>query len=144
MFSAGILPYDGDYIFVGLQAEGWTTFSGKSKIAETPVNTAIREFCEETAGLFSVLDVKEVISDVKPIVMSTPRGYCFYLYCVNIKRDTEHASRFETLRNSQTRPESLEMREVEWIKIDELEHKRLRNAFRSDYLKIRTHLKTIE
>jgi len=132
MFSAGILPYDGEHFLLGKQNGGWTTFSGKSKAGETPNDTAIREFAEETAGVFPEID----IAGVQPLVTHTPRGFAFYLFCVRVPRNPEHSTAFLHRRSLTLSPDYREMQQVAWIHVADLERTPLRTAFRVDLPKI--------
>jgi 8-oxo-dGTP pyrophosphatase MutT (NUDIX family) len=82
---AGVLPYaqfqDKTVILLGMDCHRkgyWIDFGGKSNRRETPIETAAREFSEETMFCFipSVADVKKMLKLSTPIIVSS--GYHMY------------------------------------------------------------------
>jgi hypothetical protein len=64
--GAGILPYaliNNDlHIVVGYQQRGFSDFGGKKDESDLCItDTCVREFCEETIGLFADKDVTELL-----------------------------------------------------------------------------------
>ena len=138
--GAGILPYDGDLVFVGEQRGGWTSFSGSSQEGENPFQTAAREFCEETAGLFDIEWVTRQLRGVEPLVCQTPSGRSFYLFCMYLPSCSSHSHKFSRLRQCSDNAEEREMHRVEWVKLSRLVRFRLRSSFRADFEAIRAHV----
>ena len=93
-YSAGILPYTFDqdakcYFLLGKDNENdWSDFGGRCEFRDKsePLNTATREFYEETLG--AVLTVQECISkiNVNPIkiVSKTLNGSPYYMYLIYV------------------------------------------------------------
>ena len=93
-YSAGILPYTFDQtgkvlFLLGKDNEGdWSDFGGKCEIRDRndPLNTASREFYEETLG--AVLSIHECIDKIninpKKIISKTLNGSPYYMYLLYI------------------------------------------------------------
>ena len=93
-YSAGILPYTFDqdakcYFLLGKDNENdWSDFGGRCEFKDKsePLNTATREFYEETLG--AVLTVQECINkiNVNPvkIISKTLNGSPYYMYLLYI------------------------------------------------------------
>ena len=92
-YSAGILPYtfdqNGKLLFLlGKDNDGdWSDFGGRCEFKDRnePINTATREFYEETLG--AVLTIQECIplmSDTQKIISKTLNGSPYYMYLVYI------------------------------------------------------------
>ena len=93
-YSAGILPYTFDqdakcYFLLGKDNENdWSDFGGRCEFKDKsePINTATREFYEETLG--AVLSVQECINkiNIKPnkIISKTLNGSPYYMYLLYI------------------------------------------------------------
>ena len=93
-YSAGILPYTFDqdakcYFLLGKDNENdWSDFGGRCEFKDKsePLNTATREFYEETLG--AVLNVQECINKiiVNPvkIISKTLNGSPYYMYLLYI------------------------------------------------------------
>jgi hypothetical protein len=95
-YSAGILPYtynlQGQCLFLlGKDYEGdWSDFGGRCELKDRndPINTASREFYEETLG--AVMDISECnkkIINGKPIkiVSKTLNGSPYYMYLLYVE-----------------------------------------------------------
>ena len=86
-FAAGIIPYkivNNEFIFLlGLERSNnkWSGFVGGSEPGESPVNTAIREFNEETSMIFYEYPIN--IINIPPIIEKTSTGKNVYLWFVN-------------------------------------------------------------
>ena len=140
MHCAGIIPYDmkAKKILLGKSRyEEWSSFSGKSKEAETTWETAQREFHEETAGMFNASFIEKHIHS-QVFESSTPSGMCIYLYFISVDSSSDHKNLFELLRNISSSKDSKEMTEIEWIDFTSIQHKklRMRYAFFKDSFKI--------
>lgn len=93
-YSAGILPYTFDqdskcYFLLGKDNENdWSDFGGRCEFKDKsePINTATREFFEETLG--AVLTVQECINKINinpiKIVSKTLNGSPYYMYLLYI------------------------------------------------------------
>lgn len=133
MYSAGIVPCVRGPTGQGLvligretQSQLWSGFAGKSEpgVDATPLDTALREFDEETCGVFG----PEVLSTLREnperyliehIQTCTPRGFVFHLYLFDFTHfvyalpTTE--ARFDALRLRETNAHRLEKDRVEWV-----------------------------
>ena len=94
-YSAGVLPYtfdqNGKCLFMlGKDLDGdWSDFGGRSELTDKnePLNTASREFYEETLG--SIMNIQECLDKIKndnvvKIVSKTLNGSPYYMYLVYI------------------------------------------------------------
>ena len=87
--SAGIIPYtliNGRmYFLLGYERKSWSGFIGSSENDETPIDTAVREFNEETALIFNdYLDlIREKVCSAVPIVFLSPKGKKVHLYFID-------------------------------------------------------------
>jgi hypothetical protein len=93
-YSAGILPYTYDqdgkcYFLLGKDNENvWSDFGGRCEFKDRcePINTAVREFYEETLG--SVMSVEDCISKLSQtptqIISKTLNGSPYYMYLMYI------------------------------------------------------------
>ena len=93
-YSAGILPYTFDqdakcYFLLGKDNENdWSDFGGRCEFKDKsePLNTATREFYEETLG--AVLTVQECINKITvnpvKIISKTLNGSPYYMYLLYI------------------------------------------------------------
>ena len=93
-YSAGILPYTFDqdakcYFLLGKDNENdWSDFGGRCEFKDKsePLNTATREFYEETLG--AVLTVQECINKITvnpvKIISKTLNGSPYYMYLLYV------------------------------------------------------------
>jgi len=92
-YSAGVLPYTFDQtgkllFLLGKDNDGdWSDFGGRCEFRDRndPINTASREFYEETLG--AVLNIQECMdkmTDLKKIISKTLNGSPYYMYLVYI------------------------------------------------------------
>lgn len=132
--SAGVVVHDGNgRLLLGLQRDGWSSFAGKGETGETPRQTALREFGEETLFLFG--DDRLDVSHTPLTVSTTPRGRTFYLYDAVTRHDPGLAQTFDALRSSKRYHEWKGCRETEkigWFPVHTLSTLRLRPSFRQD------------
>ena len=79
MYSAGILPVYNFQVLLGKEKRGWSGFSGKyeSEKDVTVMDTAIREFTEETAGLLEKSRVQWLIKEAPLLKSCTPKDTSF-------------------------------------------------------------------
>ena len=131
--SAGVIVHDGEgKVLLGLHRDGWTSFAGKGEGGETPRETALREFAEET--LFVLGDRLHV--DAAPAVTSlTPSGRAFYMFSARTPHDTSLEEDFERVRQSRRYASTEGCDEtcaLRWFDADELSRVRVRPSFRAD------------
>jgi hypothetical protein len=92
-YSAGVLPYTFDqsgklFFLLGKDNDSdWSDFGGRCEFKDRndPINTASREFYEETLG--AVLNIQECIdkmTDQKKIISKTLNGSPYYMYFIYI------------------------------------------------------------
>lgn len=88
-FAAGIIPYiffNGMYYFLlGLEKSNntWSGFVGGSEQGELPINTALREFNEETAMVFEKNTfIKKKLTTTTPVIEKTSTGKTVYLWFI--------------------------------------------------------------
>jgi hypothetical protein len=95
-YSAGILPYtynlQGQCLFLlGKDYEGdWSDFGGRCELKDRndPINTASREFYEETLGaVMDISDCNDKLMNGKPIkiVSKTLNGSPYYMYLLYVE-----------------------------------------------------------
>lgn len=92
----------------------WEIPKGRPDIDEKPLDTAIREFTEETAG---VANNYKIIHDIEPIKINYVNGNCLYnneYYVAFVNHDWEPSNIFQTYENNR------EVEEVRWINTDEI------------------------
>jgi len=90
-FAAGVVPYliiENQYYFLlGLERSNnkWSGFVGKSEIGETPQETALREFNEETSLLFknNLQFVYSKLNLTEPVLETTPSGNVAYIWFIH-------------------------------------------------------------
>jgi hypothetical protein len=93
-YSAGILPYSFDqngqlFFLLGKDNENdWSDFGGRCEYKDQnePINTATREFFEESLG--AVLNIQEcikIINENNKIVSKTLNGSPYYMYPIYIE-----------------------------------------------------------
>jgi hypothetical protein len=139
-YSAGILPYtynsNGKCLFLlGKDNEGdWSDFGGRCEIRDRndPINTASREFYEETLGaVIDINDCTEKLTNGDPIkiISKTLNGspyYMFLLYVdhLNYPESFVKTSNFLKYHYSSTNSSGLnkiiEKSSIRWVTIDTL------------------------
>jgi 8-oxo-dGTP pyrophosphatase MutT (NUDIX family) len=143
LHAAGVLPFVGDRVLLGLEQRGWSAFSGTGALGETPPQTAARELSEETARLLYV-DGAELAAS-RCIVTVTPMRRRFHLYLVDMLGAGlgDVAAEFQQRRQCTTEAALREKQRVCWFDLHELERLRLAPSFRADLgrilLAFRTH-----
>jgi 8-oxo-dGTP pyrophosphatase MutT (NUDIX family) len=93
-FAAGIIPYiflNGEYYFLlGLERSNnkWSGFVGGSEIGELPINTALREFNEETAMIFEKNTfIKKKLTTTTPVIERSLTGKTVYLWFLEFPQE---------------------------------------------------------
>jgi hypothetical protein len=158
-YSAGILPYalvDNDmYLLIGkdIRDNTWSDFGGKSEEEDgnLPLNTAIREFYEESCGV--VMDIKSIRNRMSTphnyilLQSHTQNGYPYYMYMVEVPYSNMYRSIFRKLlyfmKYKKIYKKHMEKTDIQWISLKSLLGKRvmLRGVFEYS---IQRHLDTIE
>lgn len=137
MYSAGILPVYGNLVLLGKEARGWSGFSGKydSTKDKSILDTATREFMEETAGLMDESRIRQ-LSDGAPVFRSsTPKGYDFHMYVVTFSVDDYNAftnDKFMTKKAGTANLFENEKSEIRWVATSELHKVRMSYFFYRD------------
>tara|TARA_B100000787_G_scaffold91472_1_gene67587 strand:- start:3737 stop:4186 length:450 start_codon:yes stop_codon:yes gene_type:complete len=140
--SAGILPLYQDHILLGKESRGWSAFGGKSEEGETPHETAIREFTEETAGIFGGVQLDMTTSSLVKTV--TPKGNPFFLYLIELPCISEVNSIFQEKRKVTKNRREKEKKEIKWVEISKVKNLRLSTAFAADWDAVRGVIKNMQ
>lgn len=148
MTSAGILPVfiDKDLnikILLGKEYNGWSGFSGNSEHNESALQTAIREFNEETSHIFKDhIDEAFLQNNTLNVCSSkTPTMKIFTLYIVNFSKISNDvlqkcALNFQNSRNICIHKCEKEKTEIKWFDINDVKNLHLRYSFHKDFKKI--------
>jgi len=139
--SAGIIPIifkeNHDIkILLGKERQGWSSFSGGSELNEDYIETAIREFNEETCYIYKFIDKKYVEDNVIDIVKSTtPSGKQFHLYLIDFTNENveEITKEFETNRKKMNNIYEKEKYDIGWFDLERILKLKLRNCFYKDF-----------
>jgi 8-oxo-dGTP pyrophosphatase MutT (NUDIX family) len=132
--SAGVLPFFDNKILLGREERGWSAFSGKSEGDETPLETAVREFQEETANIFADVAILETAC-LKSI---TPRGIPFFLFLSCFKTPCVDANeQFQIQRRLTKNQREMEKRELMWVNVDDIYSIQLSKSFAMEWLRIK-------
>ena len=135
-YSAGILPYTFDqsgkcFFLLGKDNENdWSDFGGRCEFRDRqePLNTATREFYEETLG--SVMTVPECMEKLQnnpvQIVSKTLNGSPYYMYLMYIDNynylesfnKTAHFLRYQFDKQDVSR--LIEKNTIRWVSMDTL------------------------
>ena len=132
-YSAGILPYtydqNGKLLFLlGKDNDGdWSDFGGRCEFKDynDPLNTASREFYEETLGaVLNIQECKQHMNDTMKIISKTLNGSPYYMYLIYVDyynySDTFHKlseflkSQFDIRQISKM----IEKVSIRWVSID--------------------------
>ena len=140
-FAAGIIPYtiteNGIYFLLGLEKRGWSGFVGSSEPGETPPQTALREFNEESAMIFSNYKINLTTS---PIVEKSPTGKTVYLWFIDFPKEIIGIeSQFEINKSKLNKKEYHEKSKLKWFNFYEIKNsknifKKLKNVIISNFL----------
>lgn len=125
------------FILLGKEPRGWSAFSGKRELGETPRETAKREFNEETAFLFENID----IPDRPFLVSSTPSKKMFYFFLLDIEIEDEVNQKFIEKRDNYISVFTKEKSELRWWSWKDAEvSKEMAPAFHKDIKAIKKKL----
>jgi hypothetical protein len=133
--AAGIIPYIKSpsgynklYFLLGYEKNNWSGFVGGYESTDgNIVNTAIREFNEETAGIF-----KNNLEQIKNQILSNTNSFCIttftknrtvYLYFVQMNEDVLRLPLEEMFllnKNNSTNPHFKEKNNIKWFNLKEL------------------------
>ena len=139
LHSAGIMPVHQSKILLGKEKRGWSAFGGKCEEGETPSVTAVREFREETAGVFENVMLDMTTSAVVKTV--TPKGNPFYLYLIEFPyADGEVNREFQKKRNSTKNQREKEKQKLEWFEISDVKNLRLSTSFAADWQIVKSEI----
>ena len=128
----------GECVLLGRELSGWSALGGRSEREETPVDTAVREFHEETAEIFSHIDVRRMIcdEDCVRVVSKTPSGGQFVLFVVAAAERYDLSDfRRARLNGSAKNKEKIELK---WVSLSSISSYKLRNAFAKELDRIRS------
>ena len=162
-YSAGILPYtirNGKiYYLLGRdwRDEGWSDFGGKveDKDSNNIINTAIREFYEETMGC--VLSENELIkkmesNNIKYIKSTTLNGSPYYMYFIYVN-DENYNKYFSKIYNffmylKINDQRYIEKCDINWISADNIfkfnKDFKMRNIFKRTLNRYQNNIQEIE
>jgi len=140
-FAAGIIPYtvteNGIYFLLGLEKRGWSGFVGSSEPGEIPEQTALREFNEESALIFSNYQINLT---TLPIVEKSPTGKKVYIWFIHFPKEILGIEcQFEINKSKLKKKEFHEKSKLKWFNFYEIKNnksifKKLRNAITSNFL----------
>ena len=148
MSSSGILPIFINStldvkILLGKEYNGWSSFSGKSEHDESAVQTALREFNEETSYVFKdYLDQNYINNNTIDVLFTkTPSMKIFTLYIVDFSKIPsdilqECTLNFICSRNTCVKMCEKEKTAIEWFDINDIKHLHLRHCFHKDFKRI--------
>lgn len=157
-YSAGILPYaivNRDmYFLIGkdVRDNTWSDFGGKCEEEDggIPLETATREFYEETCGV--IMDLKSlknrlgVPSNYEMLESRTQNGYPYYMYLFEVPYNDSYRSVFRKLlyfmKYKKIHKKFMEKIDIQWISLASVLGKRviLRNVFEAT---VNKHLEKI-
>jgi 8-oxo-dGTP pyrophosphatase MutT (NUDIX family) len=128
-YAAGIVPYilvDRIYFLLGLEKSNnlWSGFVGGSEPDETVIDTAIREFHEETALVFKDYPLKHLLETTQPIMDKTSTGKEVYIYFIKFPVDICDNIIPVFLKNKSLLPEEQfhEKSMLRWFSLDEVKN----------------------
>lgn len=150
-YAAGILPYtyfNGNvYLLLGKDVRDnyWSDFGGKSEIqdGEKPMNTAIREFYEETCGI--IMDPKSLkikMNNVQSVTFSnTQNNKVYYMYAIEIPYNSVYRGVFRRmimyLKHIKMFQRTIEKTDIKWVNATDVYNNIIntRPVFRNTFLK---------
>jgi hypothetical protein len=128
-FAAGIVPYiiiDGHiYFLLGLELSNnkWSGFIGKSQDDETVIQTALREFNEETVNLFEEYS-ETIISELNktlPKIDTSSTGKNVYIYFLQFpEQSQELIKNFINAKAKLTEDHYLEKGILKWFNLNDI------------------------
>lgn len=150
-YAAGILPYtffNGRvYLLLGKDVRDnfWSDFGGKNEIhdEEKPINTAIREFYEETCGI--VMDPKSLkikMNNIQSVTFSnTQNNKVYYMYAIEIPYNSIYRGVFRRmlmyLKHINVYKKSIEKTDIKWVNVNDVigNKMNIRPVFKNTFLK---------
>lgn len=150
-YSAGILPYtykNSNLCFLlGKEKSGWSGFSGRCESYDKDqLQTALREFHEETCNIFTgVIDEKYIHDNcIECLESTTPKGNKFYLYILNLEQAFDKTTfnsftiseEFNHELSSQSECKFKEKSYIRFFNANMTNNIKLRRFFRNDLNKI--------
>lgn len=132
-YAAGILPYtfhDGQvFMLLGkdIRDNTWSDFGGKSEAVDArPLDTACREFYEETCGL--VIDPKALhvrMAGQTPYSRTyTQHGKTYYMYTLQLPFRPDHRANFRRMlaymRHIHCFKRKVEKTDIRWVPVDDM------------------------
>jgi 8-oxo-dGTP pyrophosphatase MutT (NUDIX family) len=147
-YAAGILPYTIHYgqIFMLLGKDvrdgSWSDFGGKSEAVDSkPLDTACREFYEETCGI--VIDPKALhvrMAGQVPFSRTyTQHGKVYYMYTLQLPFRADHRSNFRRMlaymKHINCFKRKVEKTDIRWVPVDAMLKGtiRLRSVFENTF-----------
>jgi len=128
-FAAGIVPYiiieKTYYFLLGLERSNhlWSGFVGGSEKKETIEQTALREFNEETGGIFEdyLPYVEKELKNISPNMDISGTGKNVYIYFLEFPDEIqEHIKNFKFIDESCYHEKSI----LRWFTLDEIKKQR--------------------
>jgi hypothetical protein len=153
-YAAGIIPYSRDSagelsFLLGYENGKWSGFIGKYEDSdnENIINTAIREFNEETAYIFNefmdIIKNKLIHNDSRLIITkSYNNSRIIYIYFINIHNSVleyPFENDFLNNRKSSYLNECKEKSQIKWIKYTDLESFHLIHGLRKILIKLNNY-----
>ncbi len=128
-FAAGIIPYtffNGNIFFLlGLETSNkkWSGFVGSAERAETPQQTALREFHEESTMAFLQFNdyLINKLQTVSPIIETTRTGKKAYLWFIYLPSDV-NLKQFHKNQLTTSEPTLREKKNIQWFSLSQIEH----------------------
>ena len=130
-YAAGIVPYrvQGDeiYFLLGLEKSNgkWSGFVGNSEKYESIIQTAVREFNEETSLIFQ--DYLQFFYDAcvatKPVIEKTPSSKTIYLWFIECYIDI-NLQQLSTNQMYLQDPHLKEKTKLQWFSLSEIAKKK--------------------
>jgi ADP-ribose pyrophosphatase YjhB (NUDIX family) len=132
-YAAGVIPYVKEngkiYFLLGYENKKWSGFIGKYEDCdnENIINTAIREFNEETANIFEdyLIQIKDLIVHSKCVFVQTRTKYrIIYIYFVEMDStilDIPYETLFLEQLSISTNEAYKEKSEIKWIEYSQLD-----------------------
>ena len=126
-FAAGIIPYtffNGKRSFLlGLEKSNkkWSGFVGTSESGESPQETALREFHEETTMTFLQLNqyLIESLNRILPVIETTKTGKYAYLWFIQFPPEID-ISRFHVNQTMTNQRMLKEKSDIGWWNIEQI------------------------
>jgi len=129
-YAAGIVPYrvQGDeiYFLLGLEKSNgkWSGFVGNSEKYESIIQTAVREFNEETSLIFQdyLKFFYDACATTKPVIEKTPSGKTVYLWFIECYIDV-NLQQLGTNQLYLQDPHLKEKTKLKWFSLSEIAKK---------------------